>query len=269
MARDGDGKTALVTGASAGIGQAFAELLAARGYAVVLTARRRDRLEALAKTLRDQHGVKTHILVDDLADPAAPARIADALAAQSLRIDVLVNNAGYGVPGGYVKSPWADHQRFIQVMTTAVCELTHRLMPGMLERGWGRIINIASVAGLVPSPAGHTMYGASKAFLVRFSESLNAEGQGRGVHVTALCPGFTYTEFHDVLGTRQQMKGVPKLMWLDANDVAREGYDAVMRGDPVFINGGIYRFLVWVAAAMPKGVTRWVTGRAGRSYRKA
>ncbi|MEO8681197.1 MAG: SDR family oxidoreductase [Vicinamibacterales bacterium] len=269
MAKEGDGRTALVTGASAGIGQAFAELLAARGYALVLTARRRDRLEALASSLSDRYGVKTFVHVADLADPAAPARLADWLAAQPLRIDFLINNAGYGVPGTYLKRPWADHQRFIQVMTTAVCELTYRLLPVMYERGWGRVINIASVAGLVPSPAGHTMYGASKAFLVRFSEALNAEGRDRGVNVTALCPGFTYTEFHDVLGTREQMNGVPKWLWLNANDVAREGYDAVMRGESMHVNGGIYRFLVWMAGAMPRGVTKWVTSRAGRSYRKA
>jgi len=268
MPREGDGKTALVTGASAGIGQAFAELLAARGYAVVLTARRRDRLEALAAALADRHGVKTHIIVDDLADPAAPARLADALAAQSLPIDFLINNAGYGLPGSYLKSPWADHQRFIQVMTTAVCELTYRLLPGMFERGWGRIINVASVAGMVPSAAGHTLYGASKAFLIRFSESLNAESRARGVNVTALCPGFTYTEFHDVLGTRQQMQGIPEFMWLSADQVVREGYDAVMQGESVQINGWIYRRLVWMAGAMPNAVTKWVTGRAGRSYRK-
>jgi len=268
MPREGDGKTALVTGASAGIGQAFAELLAARGYAVVLTARRRDRLEALAQGLADRHGVKAHIIVEDLADPAAPARLADALAAQSLSIDVLINNAGYGLPGSYLKSPWADHQRFIQVMTIAVCELAYRLLPGMFERGWGRIINVASVAGLVPSAAGHTMYGASKAFLIRFSESLHAESRDRGVHVTALCPGFTYTEFHDVLGTRQQMRGIPRFMWLRADQVVREGYEAVMRGESVLINGWTYRRLVWLAAAAPNVVTKWVTGRAGRSYRK-
>lgn len=269
MAREGDGKTALVTGASAGIGQAFAELLAARGYTMVLVARRRDRLETLARTLIDRHGVSVHICVDDLADPTAPARIAEWLGAQSLPIDVLINNAGYGLPGSYLKSSWAEHQRFIQVMMTAVCELTYRLLPGMVERGWGRIINVASVAGMVPSPAGHTMYGASKAFLIRFSEALNAEGQEHGVHVTALCPGFTYSEFHDVLGTREQMNTMPKFLWLQASEVALEGYDAVMRGEPVFVNGRIYRFLVWLAAAMPRGVTKMVTGRAGRRYRKA
>src|SRR5436190_24229320 len=228
MAREGQGKTALVTGASAGIGQAFAELLAWRGYDVVITARRRDRLEALAKTLADRHRVRVEIIVDDLADPAAPARIVAELKARQLHVDVLINNAGYGVPGQYLKSPWSDHARFIQIMVTAVAELSYLLLPGMQERRWGRIINVASVAGMVPSPAGHTMYGASKAFLIRFSEALNAEGQAYGINATALCPGFTYTEFHDVLGTREQMNNLPGYLWLKADDVVLEGYNAVM-----------------------------------------
>ena len=110
------------------------------------------------------------------------------MAARGLRIDVLVNNAGYGVPGSYGKVTWAEHERFLQVMVTAVCELTYRLLPGMVERGWGRIINIASLAGLVPAPAGHTLYGASKAFLIRFSEALAAEHASRGVFTTRRVP---------------------------------------------------------------------------------
>ena len=170
MAREGDGKTALVTGASSGIGKAFAELLAAKGYGLILTARRRERLDALAAELGQRHGVATQVMVADLAEPDAAARIVAALG--GARVDVLVNNAGYGVPGSYTNVPWADHQAFMQVMVMAVCDLTYRLLPGMVERGWGRIINIASVAGMVPSPAGHTLYGASKAFLIRFSEAL-------------------------------------------------------------------------------------------------
>ena len=154
MSDEGRGKTALVTGASSGIGKAFAELLAAKGYAVVLTARRSDRLEALAAELRQRHGVSTHTIVADLAQPDASQHIAAELASRGLMIDVLVNNAGYGVPGSYVNVPWGDHARFMQVMVTAVLDLTYRLLPGMLDRGWGRIINIASVAGMVPSPAG-------------------------------------------------------------------------------------------------------------------
>ena len=267
MTREGDGKTALVTGASAGIGKAFAELLAAKGYGLVLTARRRARLDELASQLTSQHGVPAFVIVADLAEPDASARIADAVRAQGLHIDFLINNAGYGQPGSYVNVAWTDHQRFIQIMMTAVCDLTYRLLPLMVERGWGRIINLASVAGMVPAPAGHTLYGASKAFVIRFSEALAAENAPKGVNVTAVCPGFTYSEFHDVTGTRQQMNSVPSMMWLNAGDVAREGYDAVMRGESVVVNGRIYRFLLWLMGVVPKAVVRGISQRAGRRYR--
>jgi uncharacterized protein len=265
---EGSGRTALVTGASAGIGQAFAELLAARGYGLVLTARRRDRLEALAATLREQHGVPVEVIDADLADPAAPAAIAAEVRARGLQVDVLVNNAGYGVPGSYTRVAWADHERFVQVMVTSVCGLTHHLLPGMVERGWGRIINVASLAGLVPAPAGHTLYGASKAFLIRFSEALAAEHASRGVHATALCPGFTYSEFHDVTGTRQQMRGLPAVMWMDAGAVAGEGYRAVMRGRVVHVSGRLNRALAWLVRVLPQGLVRRVTSRTGSRYRK-
>ena len=265
---EGLGKTALITGASSGIGKAFAALLAEKGYALVLTARRGDRLDELAATLRQRHGVDTHTIVADLATPDAAAAIAAELQRRHLTIDLLVNNAGYGVPGSYVNVTWPDHSRFMQVMVTAVLDLTYRLLPSMIERGWGRVINIASVAGMVPSPAGHTLYGASKAFLIRFSEALASENMAKGVNVTAVCPGFTYSEFHDVLGTRDRMNKMPKVLWLNADDVAKEGYDAVMRGDSVVVNGRIYRLLVWLNGALPRGVARWVSGLAGRRYRK-
>jgi len=265
---EGRGRTALVTGASSGIGKAFAELLAEKGYALVLTARRGDRLDELGTALRQRHGVETHTIVADLSEPDASGRIAAELQRRQLTIDVLVNNAGYGVPGSYVNVAWPDHSRFMQVMVTAVLDLTYRLLPSMIERGWGRVINIASVAGMVPSPAGHTLYGASKAFLIRFSEALASENMPRGVNVTAVCPGFTYSEFHDVLGTRDRMNKMPKLLWLSAADVAREGYEAVMRGDSVVVNGRIYQFLVWLNGALPRSLARWVSGLAGRRYRK-
>jgi len=265
---EGRGRTALVTGASSGIGKAFAELLAEKGYALVLTARRGDRLDELGTALRQRHGVETHTIVADLSEPDASGRIAAELQRRQLTIDVLVNNAGYGVPGSYVNVAWPDHSRFMQVMVTAVLDLTYRLLPSMIDRGWGRVINIASVAGMVPSPAGHTLYGASKAFLIRFSEALSAENMPKGVNVTAVCPGFTYSEFHDVTGTRDKMNKVPTMLWLTADDVAREGYAAVMRGDPVVVNGRIYRLLVWLNGALPRSVARWVSGVAGSRYRK-
>src|SRR5918993_5105358 len=132
---EGRGKTALVTGASSGIGKAFAELLAEKGYALVLTARRGDRLDELAATLRQRHGVETHTIVADLAAPDAAAAIAAELQRKHLTIDLLVNNAGYGVPGSYVNVTWPDHSRFMQVMVTAVLDPTYRLLPAMIERG--------------------------------------------------------------------------------------------------------------------------------------
>lgn len=265
---EGSGKTALVTGASSGIGKAFAEVLARKGYALVLTARRTDRLAALAAELNRAHGVATHTIAADLADPGASEQIVRELASRGLKIDVLVNNAGYGVAGSYVNVPWADHQRFMQVMVMAVLDLTYRLLPGMVERGWGRVINIASVAGLVPAPAGHTLYGASKAFLVKVSEALAAENAPKGVNVTAVCPGFTWSEFHDVLGTRDKMNGVPGFLWLKADDVALEGYEAVMKGRSVVVNGRVYQFLVWLNGALPRTISSWVSSLAGRRYRK-
>jgi len=266
---EGSGKTALVTGASSGIGRAFAELLAQQGYAVVVTARRGDRLEALAAELTQKYGVAAHTIVADLAQPNAPEHIAAELKSRDLAIDLLVNNAGYGVPGSYVNVAWGDHERFMQVMVTAVLDLTYRLLPGMIERGWGRIINIASVAGMVPSPAGHTLYGASKAFIIRFSEALQAENGPKGVNATAVCPGFTFSEFHDVTGTRDRMNKMPGFLWLKADDVAREGYDAVMKGRSVVVNGRIYQFLVWLNGTLPRRLARRVSGMAGRRYRKA
>jgi short-subunit dehydrogenase len=266
--REGYGRTALVTGASAGIGAAFARVLAQRGYRVVLTARRVDRLEAIATELGDRHGVEADTIAADLADPGSPARLVAELERRGLRVDVLVNNAGYGVPGRFERAAWADPEAFLRVMVTAVCELTYRLLPAMVERRWGRIINIASLAGHLPAPAGHTLYAASKSFLIRFSEALAAERAADGVYTTAVCPGFTYTEFHDLTGTRAKVSQMPAFLWMDAATVAEQGYDAVMRGKPVYIPGGANRTIAWLARVMPAGVVGRLVGRSGRRFRQ-
>jgi short-subunit dehydrogenase len=260
--------TALVTGASAGIGAAIARVFAANGFDLVLTARRADRLEALARELSAAHGCAAHVIVADLADPAAPALIFDEVARAGLTIDALVNNAGYGLPGGFLGSRWEDHRAFLQVMVTAVAELCHRFAPGMVSRQRGFIINVASVAGLVPGSAGHTLYGASKALVIRFSESLALELAPAGVHVTALCPGFTYTEFHDVNRMRAQVSQLPRWMWLDADSVAREAYDAVRRGQIVCVNGRVNRAIVALARYTPQWIVTRVTRRVGKKFRR-
>jgi short-subunit dehydrogenase len=256
-------RTALITGASAGIGAAFAEVFAAEGWNLVLTARREDRLRALADRLTAAHGVTVHVVTADLADPEAPGRIMAALASRGVHADALVNNAGYGVPGSYLRSPWPRHAAMLQVMITGIAELTYLALPGMLERGYGRIINVASLAGMVPSPGGHTLYAATKAFLIKFSEALGHEVQAKGVHVTALCPGFTYSEFHDVTGTREQMKKLPPWLWLDARTVARQGYDAVMAGVPLYINGRVNRTIATLVKYAPRWLIRSVERRLG------
>jgi hypothetical protein len=193
-----------------------------------------------------------HVIAADLAEPGAGEQIAAEVAAAGLVLDGLVNNAGYAVPGRYRHTTWAQQSAFLQVMVTAVAELTHRFLPGMVERRYGRIINVASVAGLLPGTAvGHTLYGASKAFLVRFSQSLTTEVRKYGVHVTAVCPGMTYSEFHDVTGTREKVSRLPKWVWMDAPAVARQGYTACMKGRSVYVTGAANKGLVLLGRLLP------------------
>lgn len=255
----------LVTGASAGIGAALAREYACRGRPLVLLARRRERLESLAAELRRQ--VPVEILTADLADPAAPARIVEELGARHLAIEGLVNNAGYGLPGAYHVQDWEAHARFLQVMVTAVCELSWRLLPAMQARGRGEILNIASLAGHVPGSAGHTLYAASKAFMIKFSESLALENAERGIRVCALCPGFTYSEFHDITGTRAQVSKMPKWMWMSADDVAREGLDALAAGKAVHVTGRANRLIKAVTQMLPDRLALKLVQKRSRDFR--
>lgn len=261
-------RTVLITGASSGIGEAFADVFAAEGFDLVITARREDRLHAVASRLRQRHGARVEIVPADLSAPAAPAQLCAEIASRGLTIDALINNAGYGVPGVFLASSWERHEAMLQVMVVALAELTHRLMPAMIERGYGRVINVASLAGLVPAPAGHTLYAASKAYVIRFSEALSHEVRQHGVHVTALCPGFTLSEFHDVTGTRAKVSKMPSWLWMDAATVARQGYGAVMAGTPIYINGRVNRTIVLLCRYVPLGLVTAVGRRLGRSYRK-
>ena len=261
-------RTALITGASAGIGTSFARVFAEQGFDLVLTARRADRLSELAKAIATQYGCRVHVVAADLADPAAPATIERDIAAAGITIDALVNNAGYGLAGNFLDSSWDQHRDFLQVMVTAVADLTHRFLPGMVARRYGRIINVASLAGLVPATAGHTLYAASKAMLITFSQSLALEMIANNVHVTALCPGFTFSEFHDVNGMRQQVSQLPSFMWMDADTVARQGYDAVMRGDIVYVNGRVNRSIAFITRIAPQWFIMRVVKRAARKFRR-
>ena len=258
----------LVTGASAGIGAAFARELAARGHDLVLTARRIERLQALAAELHAAHGAAVHVVAMDLADPAAPRDLCEALARAGHQVDWLINNAGYGVPGTFEASDWPTHAAFLQVLLTAPTELAWRLLPGMRERGFGRIVNVASLAGHVPGSAGHTLYAASKAYLIKFSQSLALENRHLGVHVCALCPGFTRSEFHDVTGTRPLVSKLPTFMWQVAQAVVREGIAAAERGEAVHVTGRVNRTIKALAKLTPDRLALWLSARESRRYRQ-
>jgi uncharacterized protein len=251
MTRQGEGRLALVTGASAGIGKALAAVFAENGFDLILTARRENRLRAVGAELESRFKVKAHVFQADLADPIAPLNLCQAFAARGLSVDVLVNNAGYAVSGAYTSSPWETQAAFMQVLVHAPLELAHRLLPAMQAQRYGRILNVASVAGLMPGSAGGTLYAASKAAMIKFSQSLHLENEGNGVHVTALCPGFTYSEFHDVTGTRDQVSALPKYWWLTAEDVAAAAYRAVQKNKAIEVPGLFYKALVQLPRLLP------------------
>ena len=205
MTASSAGRTVLITGASAGIGAALARVYAAEGWIPILTARRAAPLNALADELAKRHGVVAHVVTADLAQPDAAQALVETIELQGLTVDGLVNNAGFSRTTGFLATEANDHAVMVRVMLTAPVELTRLLLPGMVARRFGRVLNVASLAGLMPATGGDTLYGPIKGFLIKASAGLHLEMEGTGVHVTALCPGYTLTEFHDVNGSRAEV----------------------------------------------------------------
>ncbi len=234
--------TALITGASAGLGAEFARQLAAANCNLVLVARRREKLEALAAELRQQYACEVVIEAADLTDPAAPRALWDSLAEKDITVDFLVNNAGVAGSDLLTDRDWGDHRAFFQLMMLAVAELCHLFIPDMRARGFGRVINVASVAGRIPRVGGCN-YGPSKAYLIALSEDLAVTLHGSGVKVCALCPGYTHTDFHSTAGLQDMKDAMPGFLWYDAEVVVREGLQAVEKGKPVYLSGRLYRWL--------------------------
>ena len=238
---EGTGHTALVTGASSGIGRSFSALLASRGYDVVLVARRRDRLEKLSRQLSEAHGVRAEVIRADLADPGACRAIKSRLDELGITVDVLVNNAGYFVPGFYGDVPWERQEAYLRVVGTSVLELTRYLLPAMVERGWGRIINITSLAGYFSGSPGQSLYAPVKAMVHKFTESLALEYGHRGVLCTTAPPGPTATRFLEASGASAAEYGA-KSRFLQAvvmspDEFAKKAYEGCMRGRRVVIPG--------------------------------
>ncbi|WP_339746219.1 SDR family oxidoreductase [uncultured Maricaulis sp.] len=258
----------LITGASSGIGAALAREFAANGWDLALTARRQDRLEALAEEIKARYGVDSLVIPADLSKASAPKKIIEAVEAAGREIDGLVNNAGFGLSGTYTQTSWKQQADFLQLMLGSYAELVHRVMPGMQARGHGRILNVASVAGLMPGSKGHTLYAAVKSALIKFSQSLHFEGKAYGIHATALCPGFTYSEFHDVNETRDLVSKMPSYWWLTAEQVAEAGFNAVQRNQPICVPGLWYKFLTGLNQILPTPASMWLMERNSGSVRR-
>lgn len=248
--------TALITGASAGLGAEFAHQLAARGADLVLVARGADALEELASRLRASYGVAAEVITADLSRQEDVDRVASRISDADSPIDLLINNAGFGLPLQFADNDIDDEVRHLRVHVEASMRLMHAAIRAMRGRG-GRIINVASVAGFIS----RSTYSACKSWLIGFSRWANGEYRRDGVTVTALCPGFTHTSFHARMGLAAGEEGVPGFMWLNAEDVVREGLRDAARGRSVSIPSLRYKVIVAASRLLPSSLTAGVARR--------
>ena len=241
---------ALVTGATAGIGESFTRLLAENNYNIVLVARDLQRLEERARELESKFKISTHVIQADLATESGCAVIEQYIS--NNQIDVLINNAGFGLNKAFTMSSLEAEQQMLDVLVRTPMRLMHAVLPGMKERNKGVVINVSSVAGYIAGGS----YSASKSYITVISESLNTELAGTNVKVSALCPGFTRTEFHQ--RARMSMKGLPNFMWLNADELVKKAWSDALRGEAVSIPGWQYRVLTFVIQTVPRSLVRKV-----------
>ena len=253
--------TACITGASSGIGAAFARRLAFRGYDLILVARRKKLLDALAEELRRDPAVQVESVPIDLADVDQLAALEDRLRAVE-RLERLVNNAGFGTHGTFLSVSADDAGRMLDVHVRASLRLAHAVLPAMVRRGQGAVINVASLAGLLPIP-GSATYSATKAYLIAFSEALSMELTGTGVKVQALCPGLTHTGFHQAMGGAAPRYTFAPL-WMSADSVAAGSLAALSRGVVIYVPGLVNRLMLTATRLLPGSWYRAIASRAVR-----
>jgi short-subunit dehydrogenase len=256
----------LITGASAGLGAAFARAYAARGHDLALAARRVDRLDALAAELARAHGIEAFSIGVDLAVFEAEKTVLDAVAARGRVVDVLINNAGFSIPQSFAAVPWERQRDFLMTLVVSACGLAHAVIPGMVERGRGAIINVASLAGFAPGMAGHTLYPAAKSFAIKFSEALHEEYGPKGVRVTAACPGFTHTEFALANGTQAVMDASPRMFFQTAGPVIEASIRANERGKVVFVPGWHNKVAAGLLHYLPEPIVKRVLRTGSRRF---
>ena len=258
---------ALITGASAGLGEAFARAYARRGHDLALVARRTERLEALAAELSAAHGVTAYALPADLAVFDAHRPVLQALVERGRHVDVLVNNAGFSIAQDFTDVPWERQRDFLMTLVVSACGFAHGVLPGMIERRAGAIINVASLAGFAPGAAGHTLYPGAKSLAIKFSQSLDAEARARGVRVTAICPGFTLTDFARANGTQDLMDQTPRRFFQTAAEVVETAIAANLRGKVVVVPGWHNQIAALLLHYLPQPLVRAVILKASAKYR--
>lgn len=251
-----DNRFVVITGASSGIGFAMARAFARRGWNLVLVARREAPLIKAADDLRHAFGVQVMVLPGDLADPEAPAKLWQEIRDKGIRVGGLVNSAGFGVPGQLCDVAWERHRTCIEVMATAPVHLTYLLAPAMIAQGGGRIINVSSLSALLPPHAGGTLYYPVKSFLYQFSLAMREELRPGGVHVTALCPGFTETNFQKAAGGTVESVAMPRWTWSRPEDVAEAALNAVERNKAVCIPGLVNKVIAIAFKLLPGPLAR-------------
>lgn len=242
---------ALITGASSGIGSEIAIELAKKGFNIILTARREERLISLAKELNESYGVETDYVTGDLASPSTPYEIYNFCEEKNYEVEVLVNNAGYGIPEEFHKVSMEDEEKNIRVLSTSVIALSKIFLPKMLDKKLGKIMIISSVASFAPPSTIQVLYGPLKTFMNRFSDALNVNYKHKGISSTAVCPGYVVTEFHTASGVQDAMDKVPAFMKLDAKNVASEAVEATLNSKSYCIPGRRYRAIVFLMTYAP------------------